>query len=192
MCMSIMPPPKKKSSCRGEVSCGKKGQNFQQCFCWPPRREGWINLDFLQRLTGLFDMTPTLAKEKKKNRSKAVALRATRFFFCAHSVQFWIGVWPHVLQWMRTLQADDFCVSRVPPLRPPQFCGSHLHPLCVCCIDPPRHQLGAFSVCILQCPLRAESASAQFAGLHARKGHSESLSSLTLRMLLLLCCECNL
>ncbi|KAA8580809.1 hypothetical protein FQN60_013767 [Etheostoma spectabile] len=34
------------------------------------------------------------------------------------------------------------------PLSPHSFVD-HIYTHCVCCIDPPRHQLGAFNACIL-------------------------------------------
>lgn len=47
------------------------------------------------------------------------------------------------------LQSSDF-VSVDPPALPPHSFVDHIYTHCVCCIDPPRHQLGAFNACILE------------------------------------------
>lgn len=151
-------------------------------------------------------MTPTLAKHhwslwqkavfvflriRKKKRARPVGLTLTRLF-SMHILQFLCGVWLNVLQWTRTIQSNDFCVSRVPHPSTLHSSVDHIYTHCVCCVDPLRHQLGAVNVCILQCPFWAESTCVQFAGLLVHEGHSESLCSLRLRMRLLLHCKCNL
>lgn len=122
--------------------------------CWPPRSEGWISLYFLERLTCPFDMTPTMAKHHWSIWQKAVFVFLRRkktgqgqsdwqtHLFSVHILHFGFRVRLHVLGWMRTLQSNDFCVSRVPP--PLSTVLLITSTPIVCCIDLPKASTGCF------------------------------------------------
>lgn len=84
-----------------------------------------------------------------------------------------------------------FCVSGPPlPFLLHSFVD-HIYTHCVCCIDPPRHQLGAFNACVRECVFWAEKTLCDtFTGPSLLEGHFWITRSLTLRMCLLRC-ECN-
>lgn len=139
---------------------------------------------------------------KNKNKRQGGQLHRQWLVFCAHSlmpIKFYqqfqrvfikgVTACPPVNE--KSSPVQWFCVSGCwpPPSTPsPHSFVDHIYTHCVCCIDPPRHQLGAFNACILKCALCAEWACVQFADPLA----SRPLCSLTLRMCTLLRCECNL
>lgn len=107
MCMTcqsiISPRPQKNVNAEEKFHGDKKDKTFSNAHVDHPGGEGWITLYFLQRLTWLFDVTPTLAKHhggiwqkavfvflSKKSRSKPVAL-SDCFFFLSTCYSFGKG-----------------------------------------------------------------------------------------------------